>query len=216
MKKILFFSVLALLTAACHKEPSPQDSDNEYLVYTSPGKGVTFTSFRTFDLADSLLVIGQSDKPEYSQSNNALALIQQVRVNMENLGYIYTPDNPDADLGIQMTFVIKTERYVKYYNDPYWWLDYPGYWPSGYWGNWTGFYYPYPVSYTYTTNALITDMVDLTGDQRDGSEPLEVVWTSYIGGPAGYSVQNDVNRLKAAVDQAFVQSPYMNRNSSRR
>jgi hypothetical protein len=216
MKKILFFSVLALLTAACHKEPSPQDSDNEYLVYTSPGKGVTFTSFRTFDLADSLLVIGQSDKPEYSQSNNALALIQQVRVNMENLGYIYTPDNPDADLGIQMTFVIKTERYVKYYNDPYWWLDYPGYWPSGYWGNWTGFYYPYPVSYTYTTNALITDMVDLTGDQRDGSEPLEVVWTSYIGGPAGYSVQNDVNRLKVAVDQAFVQSPYLNRNSSRR
>ena len=216
MKKILFFSVLALLAAACHKEPSPQDSDNEYLVYTSPGKGVTFTSFRTFDLADSLLVIGQSDKPEYSQSNNALALIQQVRVNMENLGYIYTPDNPDADLGIQMTFVIKTERYVKYYNDPYWWLDYPGYWPSGYWGNWTGFYYPYPVSYTYTTNALITDMVDLTGDQRDGSEPLEVVWTSYIGGPAGYSVQNDVNRLKAAVDQAFVQSPYLNRNSSRR
>ena len=216
MKKILFFSVLALLTAACHKEPSPQDSDNEYLVYTSPGKGVTFTSFRTFDLADSLLVIGQSDKPEYSQSNNALALIQQVRVNMENLGYIYTPDNPDADLGIQMTFVIKTERYVKYYNDPYWWLDYPGYWPSGYWGNWTGFYYPYPVSYTYTTNALITDMVDLAGDQRDGSEPLEVVWTSYIGGPAGYSVQNDVNRLKAAVDQAFVQSPYLNRNSSRR
>ena len=216
MKKILFFSVLALLTAACHKEPSPQDSDNEYLVYTSPGKGVTFTSFRTFDLADSLLVIGQSDKPEYSQSNNARALIQQVRVNMENLGYIYTPDNPDADLGIQMTFVIKTERYVKYYNDPYWWLDYPGYWPSGYWGNWTGFYYPYPVSYTYTTNALITDMVDLTGDQRDGSEPLEVVWTSYIGGPAGYSVQNDVNRLKAAVDQAFVQSPYLNRNSSRR
>ena len=216
MNKILFFSVLALLTAACHKEPSPQDSDNEYLVYTSPGKGVTFTSFRTFDLADSLLVIGQSDKPEYSQSNNALALIQQVRVNMENLGYIYTPDNPDADLGIQMTFVIKTERYVKYYNDPYWWLDYPGYWPSGYWGNWTGFYYPYPVSYTYTTNALITDMVDLTGDQRDGSEPLEVVWTSYIGGPAGYSVQNDVNRLKVAVDQAFVQSPYLNRNSSRR
>lgn len=216
MKKILLFSVLALLTAACHKEPSPQDSNNEYLVYTSPGKGVTFTSFRTFDLADSLLVIGQSDKPEYSQSNNALALIQQVRVNMENLGYIYTPDNPDADLGIQMTFVIKTERYVKYYNDPYWWLDYPGYWPSGYWGNWTGFYYPYPVSYTYTTNALITDMVDLTGDQRDGSEPLEVVWTSYIGGPAGYSVQNDVNRLKAAVDQAFVQSPYLNRNSSRR
>jgi hypothetical protein len=182
-------------------------------VYTSPSKDVTFTSYQTFDLADSLLVIGQSDKPEYSQSDNALALIQQVRVNMEKLGYIYTPANPDADLGIQLTYIIKTERYVKYYNDPYWWLDYPGYWPSGYWGNWTGFYYPYPVSYTFTTNALITDMVNLTGEEKEGTA-LEVVWTSYIGGPAGSSIQVDVQRMKDSIDQAFAQSPYLKRGST--
>lgn len=209
----MFFAALALLATACHKEPFPQDGDNEYLVYTSPSKDVTFTSFQTFDLADSLLIIGQSDKPAYSQSDNALALIQQVRVNMEKLGYIYTPDNPDADLGIQMTYIIKTERYVQYYNDPCWWLDYPGYWPSGYWGNWTGFYYPYPVSYTYTTNALITDMVNLTEEVSEG-EALEVVWTSYIGGPAGSSVQGDVDRMKVAIDQAFAQSPYLSRSTS--
>lgn len=213
MKKFLFLSALALMAVACHKEPSPQDSDNEYLVYTSPSKDVNFASFQTFDLADSLLVIGQSEKPQYSQSNNALALIQAVRTNMEKLGYIYTPDNPDADLGIQMTYLVKTERYVKYYNDPYWWLDYPGYWPSGYWGNWTGFYYPYPVTYTYTTNALLVDMVDLTGEEKDGT-PLEVVWTTYIGGPAGASVQSDVNRMKASVDQAFAQSPYLSKTTS--
>lgn len=215
MKKIMFFAALALLATACHKEPSPQDSDNEYLVYTSPSKDITFTSYQTFDLADSLLIIGQSDKPVYSQSDNALALIQQVRVNMEKLGYIYTPDNPDADLGIQMTYIIKTERYVKYYNDPYWWLDYPGYWPSGYWGNWTGWYYPYPVTYTYTTNALITDMVDLT-PARDGSTPLKIVWSCYIGGPAGYSVQNDVDRMKESINQAFAQSPYLSKTATGR
>ena len=213
MKKIMFFASMVLLAAACHKEPYPQDLDNEYLVYTSPSKDVTFTSFQTFDLADSLLIIGQSDKPVYSQSDNALALIQAVRVNMENLGYIYTPDNPDADLGIQMTYIIKTERYVQYYNDPYWWLDYPGYWPTGYWGYWTGFYYPYPVSYTYTTNALITDMVNLT-DVTSDDKPLEVVWTSYIGGPAGSSIQGDVDKMKASIDQAFAQSPYLKRGTS--
>ena len=213
MKKIMFFASLALVAAACHTEPVPQDSDNEYLVYTSPSKDVTFASYKTFDLVDSLLIIGQSDKPVYSQSNNALALIQQVRVNMEKLGYIYTPSNPDADLGIQMTYIVKTERYVNFYNDPYWWLDYPGYWPSGYWGNWTGFYYPYPVSYTYTTNALITDMVDLTGEEKEGTA-LEVVWTSYIGGPAGSTVQGDVARMQKAIDQAFVQSPYLNQNTT--
>lgn len=208
MKKIMFFAALALLATACHKEPSPQDSDNEYLVYTSPSKDITFTSYQTFDLADSLLIIGQSDKPVYSQSDNALALIQQVRVNMEKLGYIYTPDNPDADLGIQMTYIIKTERYVKYYNDPYWWLDYPGYWPSGYWGNWNGYYVPRPVTYTYTTNALLTDIVNLTDEVEEG-KPLEILWTSYIGGPAGSTLKGDIDRMTDAIDQAFKQSDYL-------
>ena len=213
MKKILLISAAVLLLAACHKEPYPQDSDNEYLVYTSPGKNVDFTKYQTFDIADSLLIIGQSDKPVYSQSNNALALIQAYRINMEKRGFIYTPSNPDADLGVQVTYVIKTERYVQYYNDPYWWLDYPGYWPSGYWGNWTGFYYPRPVTYTYTTNALLADIVNLTTEEN--GQPLEVLWTSYIGGAAGTSMQNDVNKMKAAVDQAFTQSPYLSRTQTK-
>ena len=213
MKRILFFSTLALLAVACHKEPYPQDADAEYLVYTEPAKDVNFAEFQTFDIADSLLVIGQSEKPQFSQSNNALALIQAYRTNMEKAGYIYTPSNPDADLGIQLTYIIKTERYVQYYtNDPYWWLNYPGYWPSGYWGNLNGWYYPYPVTYTYTTNAFIAEMVDLM-DAEEGS-PLKIIWSCYIGGPAGYSVQDDVNRMKNSVDQAFVQSPYLTRNTT--
>ena len=213
MKKILFIAAAVVLVAACQKEPYPQDSDNEYLVYTSPSKNVNFTQYQTFDIADSLLVIGQNDKPTYSQSNNALALIQAYRINMEKRGFIYTPSNPDADLGVQLTYVVNTERYVQYYNDPYWWLDYPGYWPSGYWGNWTGFYYPRPVVYTYTTNALLADIVNLTSVQ-DGS-PLEVLWTSYIGGPAGNTVQGDVQKMQAAVDQAFAQSPYLTRTQTK-
>ena len=213
MKKILLIAAAVVLVAACQKEPYPQDSDNEYLVYTSPSKNVNFTQYQTFDIADSLLVIGQNDKPTYSQSNNALSLIQAYRINMEKRGFIYTPSNPDADLGVQLTYVVNTERYVQYYNDPYWWLDYPGYWPSGYWGNWTGFYYPRPVVYTYTTNALLADIVNLTSVQ-DGS-PLEVLWTSYIGGPAGNTVQGDVQKMQAAVDQAFAQSPYLTRTQTK-
>ena len=208
MKKILFISALALLAIGCQKEPYPQDGDSEYLVYTSPAKDADFSKFTTFDIADSLLIIGQSAKPEYSQSNNALAIIQAFRTNMEKLGYIYTPSNPDAELGIQLTYMIKTERFVQYYDDPYWWLDYPGYWPAGYWGSWTGYYYPRPVVYTYTTNALLSDIVNLTGEQEEG-KPLEILWTSYIGGPASSSLQADIQRLTSAVDQAFVQSPYL-------
>lgn len=212
MKRFLFISALALMAVACHKEPYPQDNDDEYLVYTSPAKDVDFTQFKTFDIADSLLVIGQSAKPEYSQSNNALALIQAFRTNMEKLGYIYTPSNPDADLGIQLTYMIKTERFVQYYDDPYWWLDYPGYWSPGIWGDWYGFYYPRPMVYSYSTNALLADMVDLTTEQGNGKS-LEIIWSSYIGGPASGSTSYDVHRMKAAIDQAFVQSPYLDQDA---
>jgi hypothetical protein len=129
---------------------------------------------------------------------------------MEKRGFIYTPSNPEAQLGVQLTYVEKTERFVRYYSDPYWWLDYPGYWPSNYWGNWTGWYYPYPVSYTYTTNALITDIVDLTPvTTEDSTKPLTIVWSAYIGGPASASISYDVQRMKESIDQAFVQSPYL-------
>lgn len=207
MKKVLFYSALALLAIACQKEPYSQDSDGEYLVYTAPAKDVEFTDFLTFDIADSVLVIGDGQKSYYSQSDNALALIQAYRTNMEKLGFIYLPSNPDAQLGIQVTYAEDTQRFVQYYDDPYWWLDYPGYWPAGYWGNWTGWYYPYPVVYSYTTNALIADMVDLTAGEVNGK--LKIVWSCYIGGPASASINYDVKRMSAAVDQAFAQSPYI-------
>lgn len=208
MRKILFISAAVLLMAACQKEPYTSDNDNSYLVYTSPGKDVNFTQYKTFDMTDSLLVIGQGSKPKYVRNDAVKAILLDFRRNMEARGFVYTPDAEAADLGVQLTYVIKTERFVQFYSDPYWWLDYPGYWPSGYWGNWNGYYMPRPVTYTYTTNALLTDIVNLTGEQKEGT-PLEILWTSYIGGPAGSTIQGDITRMTEAIDQAFKQSEYL-------
>lgn len=207
MKKLFLISTLAVLAFACQKEPYSQDTDGQYLVYTSPAKDFSFEDFRYFDIVDSVLVIGQKKEPYYSQSNNALALIDAFRTNMRNRNFIALPDNEMDQLAIQITYAEETERFVQYYDDPYWWLDYPGYWPSGYWGNWTGWYYPYPVTYTYTTNALIADIVDLTSRQEDGK--LKIVWSCYIGGPASYSINYDVQRMVQSINQAFAQSPYI-------
>ena len=208
MRKILFISAAVILMAACQKEPYTSDNDNSYLVYTSPGKDVNFTQYKTFDMTDSLLVIGQGSKPKYVRNDAVKAILLDFRRNMEARGFVYTPDAEAADLGVQLTYVIKTERFVQFYSDPYWWLDYPGYWPSGYWGNWNGYYMPRPVTYTYTTNALLTDIVNLTGEQKEGT-PLEILWTSYIGAPAGSTIQGDVTRMTEAIDQAFKQSEYL-------
>lgn len=204
-------AMMLLLAVSCQKEPSSKDLDNEYLVYTSPSEDADFSKYSTFTIADSVLVIGQTPKPYYSSSKNALTLVQAFKKNMQDCGFVYVSDPSMSDLGIQVTYIEKTERYVHYNTNPYWWLDYPGYWPAGYWGNWTGWYYPYPVTYSYTTNALIADMVDLSPvTVDDESSPLSIVWSSYIGGPAGLSVYADVQRMSVAVNQAFAQSKYLN------
>lgn len=209
MKKIIFLSAIAMLAAACHKAPSPQDRDGEYLVYTSRAENTDFSAYKTYNIPDSLLVVGQSSKPEYSKSTYAQALIGQYKKMMDSYGYVYTADKNTADIGIQVTYIIETENYVNYISDPYWWLDYPGYWHPGYWGgHWNGWDYGYPVVYSFSTNSLITEMVDLTaGDGTD--KPLPIIWTSYISGPQGGSIHSDVLKLKLAIGQSFNQSQYL-------
>lgn len=206
MKKIIIISTLAFLALACQKEPYLYDTDNEYLVYTLPDDEVDFGKFKTFNIADSILILDNAEKPEYSQSANAAALIKTFRTNMEKAGYIYNQSDPD--LGIQLTYMVKSDKYVHYYENPYWWLDFPGYWSPGIWGDWYGFYYPRPLVFSYSTNALMADMVDLTEDDR---ESLEIIWYSYIGGAAGPSLSYDIDRMKDAIEQAFEQSPYLSR-----
>ena len=85
---------------------------------------------------------------------------------------------------------------------------YPGYWGASYWGNWGGWYYPYAVTYSYSTNSFITEMVNLKADEGEGKK-LPVIWTSYLTGFETGS--KAINRTLAieAVNQSFTQSPYL-------
>lgn len=112
-----------------------------------------------------------------------------------------------ADLGIQLTYSYDTEYYVDYV-DPYWWLDYSGYW-SPYWsGAW---YYPYPVTYELSTHSLMADMADLTAT-GDDNESHPIIWNCVINGASG-SGMSDLAKFKAAIRQAFAQSEYLKKVS---
>jgi len=67
---------------------------------------------------------------------------------------------------------------------------------------------PYAVTYSYSTNSFITEMVNLKADEGEGKK-LPVVWTSYLTGFETGS--KAINRTLAieAVNQSFTQSPYL-------
>lgn len=207
MKKIIFFAVAASLVMACHKEPYPQDRDGEFLVYTVKGEIEDYSKFTTFHIADEVLVVSGNGKEESSTSSNSLALVNEVKNMMTSRGYTYEADKETADLGLQLTYMEETTRYLNYVSDPYWWLDYPGYWGAGYWGNYGGWYHPYPVTYTYSTTSLVLDMVDRLAEAGENKK-LPVIWSAFIGGETGYA-NRDAQKLKMGINQAFAQSEYI-------
>ena len=73
---------------------------------------------------------------------------------------------------------------------------------------WSGWYYPYPVSYSYNTNTLVMEMVDLTADEDGTQKNLPVVWYASASG-FQYSGQFNQMMLQNSVVQAFEQSPYI-------
>ena len=201
--------MLILMMSSCYKAPSPVDKDGEYLVYTYADEEKDFSKYTTFHIADSILVVDNNSLPVYDKSKFAVSIVDSYRKNMEGLGYVFTEDKDNADLGIQVTYIVETQNYIQYFNDPYWWMDYPGYWwTPGYWGSWDRWSYPYPVSYSVSTNTFLAEMVDLTSAEGDGKE-LQVIWNSFINGPQGSSLYNNLNRVQKAVEQSFSQSGYL-------
>ncbi len=53
-------------------------------------------------------------------------------------------------------------------------------------------------------------MVDLSAEPLE-NVPLPIVWDSYIGGLLTSSEQVNLDRAVTAVEQAFIQSPYLGR-----
>ena len=163
---------------------------------------------------DSIMVLDSRFSCDTVKNTFTDRLVEEFRTQMESRGYTYVAiedvrdvDDPaHADLGIQLTYIAETDYYTDYV-DPYWWLDYPGYWSPSYWGGWGSWYYPYPVTYQFTTHSLMAEMADL-GAAAGEDQKLPVVWNCVINGESG-SARSDLARFLTAIGQAFSQSAYL-------
>ena len=221
MKRILFLAAALALAVSCEKEPSSSDFDGEYLVYTAHSEDIEdFSGFSSFTVADSLLVI-DGDRGSLFLNDWGKTVRNQYISEMEELGYTYVDTgmidsdleqevtgDPKADLAMQISYIVSTSYFTTYVpSTPYWWGSYPGYWYPGYWGNWGYWNYPFPVTYSYSTHSLLTEIVDMTAETGD-DKPLPVVWNSFIDGSIGNN-REDADRFSRAISQSFDQSVYL-------
>ena len=212
MKKLIpFLFAGALLATACEKLPDTDKLDDDYLVYTNYDDNTDFKTFTTFYVPDSVLIIdNSSNKPKYLYGTPASDIIIANYVKgMENAGYVRTLDKAEADLGLQISYVEETYKF-RYFNNYPWWYGYPWYWSFNYWGDWGGWYWPYSISYSYTTGSVLGELVDLT-EPESTSKTLKVVWSSYISGLLNSDGSLNATDVAKSITQAFAQSTYLKR-----
>ena len=199
----------ALLTTACEKYPDTDELDSNYLVYTNYDDDTDFKVYSTFYIPDSVLIIdNSSNKPKYlSSTPTSDIIIANYIEGMEQAGYIRTMNKENADLGLQISYIEDSYSF-RYLNNNPWWYGYPWYWNFGYWGNWGGWYWPYNITYSYTTGSVLGELVDLTLPPTT-SKTLRVVWTTYISGLLNANGSLNTAEVQESISQAFSQSPYL-------
>lgn len=208
MKKLLLFALaVTAFFSSCEKDPDMNKLDSDFAVYTNYDNSVQFSKFNSFYLPDSILVAGSGLNSQYWKDENAQKIINRVADEMTGRGYTRVDDKTKADIGLQLGYAQQTTQIIGS-------VGYPGYnwWGAGFWGfGWSGWYYPYPVSYSYDTGTLITEMVDLTGKLVDPDKKVDlpVIWHTYASGLLYGSSHIDMQLTLNAVDQAFEQSPYI-------
>ncbi len=205
MKRIIPILMAVFALTACEKEPDTDKLDNEYMVYTDYDTSFDFAAPQTYYVADSILYINSGEKKEFWKADAA----EQVRSTfIDNMSLRFTRvyDIADADIGLQLSYVASTYTFAGYGNDP-WWYNYPYYWSPGYWGGfWGGWYYPYPIVYSYSTGSIIGEIVNLNVPDE---KKLPVVWNTYISGLLNSAGRLNMNKVEAGINQAFTQSPYL-------
>lgn len=212
MKKLIYVLIAVFALTSCREDPDLGDLSSDFLVFTNYDGKADFNRFTRYYMPDSVMVIGDTKDPEYWTGSKAADILKAYEDNMQACGYVRTDDKSEADVGLQISYVQSVAYFVDYRN-PYWWNEYPGYWLPGYWGDWGYWYYPYPVVYSYSVGSLLTEMVDLS-TSPSADRNLTVVWNSFLSGLLSGSDAFNMELTVRAINQSFVQSPYLVRSAA--
>ncbi len=204
IKGMILSLVLGLF--ACYPG-GPEFIDQLDLVYTDYDDTFDFQSNVTYALPDGVIEIDDEDPdgpPEFIEEVYSEAILDRLRANLNARGYTEVDEDlEDPDLVVLASAMSTTNLYWFY--DPCYWCWWGPWWGPGYgWG------YPwYPgggyVS-GYTTGTIFIQLVstdDIVGEE------VPVAWTATINGLLQGSEQNKLGRIDNTIDQAFDQSPYL-------
>jgi hypothetical protein len=135
-------------------------------------------------------------------------ILALVNSNMQMLGYAPQDTSGGAQPDVLMAVSITASRNYQAYTFYPWW-GYPGYpyWPCCLGGGWG---WPTTVVSSYRVGSMFIDMVDV--GESIAQDTVRVIWDGAINGLFEGTAAQTSERIDRTVNQAFVQSPYLQTN----
>lgn len=210
MKKtgaLLAAAAFILSLGACQKDAVSNLSTEESRIYiTDHDSTVSFSSFKTYSISDSIAVIDGNQSTKQLDDADA-AYITAVKKYMDGMGYTLVAKNANPDLGVDISHIVNTSTGVVSYPD--YWGNYNSYYDPYYWG-YGGYDYYVPYSYdvyTVREGALSIDLLDLKN--AASTNKINLVWTGVIRGEGIF----DASTADSQVMALFDQSSYLKTNN---
>jgi hypothetical protein len=197
--KVLSLTAIVFLLTQCYPA-GPEYVDQLDLVYTNYDPATDFTAKHTYAIPDKIMKIDDNlvngGDPNFVKDPYATQLLDKIKLNMANYGWTLVPKDQNPDMLLAPVAYELTTTY--YYGGGYW---------DWWYGGWYGWYYPYPVTTSYSTGSLIVTMLDPKNESPDGK--MRAVWGFIVNGLLEGSTSEFTARYTKGVNQAYTQSPYL-------
>jgi hypothetical protein len=213
-RNILISLTLAALVTACEMQPETGELARYMVVQTQFDESVITATSNIFNTYSSYII--RNDTIGYvSSSSNDTVLIDGVNISVANgfvtpvvntarqqlnaAGFQQVSEDDDPDFAVNIA-VLQNFSFFQT-------INYPGFY-SGYYGYY-GYYYPIVNTYYSNYATMIIEIVDIRNYAANGNK-YKVVWKASIGD----LISTDDLRGKTleAIEQAFAQSPYIQKN----
>jgi hypothetical protein len=196
---VLSLMALALLLTQCYPA-GPEYVDELDLVYSNYDAATDFTAKKTYAIPDQIMKIDDDlvsgGGPNFVNPIYATSMLDRINQNMTNNGWVKVNKDQNPDVLLAPVAYELTTTY--YYGGGYW---------DWWYGGWYGWYYPYPVTTTYSTGSLIVTMLDPNNLSPD--DKMRAVWGFVVNGLLEGSTAEFNARYAKGINQAFTQSPYL-------
>lgn len=206
MKFYITAALAVFVLVGCRPEPEAVKLVDEMVVSTNYDKTATFGDYLTYAIPnDTVGFISETSQDTIivaSKSSFPRPVLQAINSDLQARGFSKVNRNENPDLGVN---VLVVNDYNVFQNVVYP-SSYGGYY-GGYYGYNSWYSYPYVQTYAYNTGVLIIEIVDLKNLTPENK--VRVVWTAYMGDV--YSTLDLEKQAVEAIQQAFIQSPYLTR-----